>query len=136
MKDRRELLKGLAVGSVWATPVVSSVVLPVHADTSGCGGIEPGCTIIWNESYYQWPGGTGPHQITDYWFRTVDSSSCAGDAPFSEDPIYWYVIASSPDKAESLLKANNINPVNIELTEEQDPRLPEGCNMYSSEFVE
>ena len=35
MKDRRELLKGLAVGSVWATPVVSSVVLPVHAETSG-----------------------------------------------------------------------------------------------------
>ncbi len=35
MKDRRELLKGLAVGSVWATPVVSSVMLPVHAATSG-----------------------------------------------------------------------------------------------------
>ena len=34
MKDRRELLKGLAVGSVWATPVVASVVLPVHATTS------------------------------------------------------------------------------------------------------
>ena len=34
MKDRRELLKGLAVGSVWATPVVSSVVLPVHAETT------------------------------------------------------------------------------------------------------
>ena len=37
MKDRRELLKGLAVGSVWATPVVSGVVLPVHANTSGGG---------------------------------------------------------------------------------------------------
>ena len=35
MKDRRELLKGLAVGSAWATPVVSSVVLPVHAATTG-----------------------------------------------------------------------------------------------------
>ena len=34
MKDRRELLKGLAVGSVWATPVVSSVMLPAHAATS------------------------------------------------------------------------------------------------------
>ena len=34
MKDRRELLKGLAVGSVWATPVVSSVVLPAHANTT------------------------------------------------------------------------------------------------------
>ena len=39
MKDRRELLKGLVVGSVWATPVVSSVVLPVHAETTGCDGL-------------------------------------------------------------------------------------------------
>jgi hypothetical protein len=36
MKDRRNLLKGLAVGSVWATPVVSSVMLPAHAATTGC----------------------------------------------------------------------------------------------------
>lgn len=35
-KNKRDVLKGLAVGSVWATPVVSSVVLPVHAQTSGC----------------------------------------------------------------------------------------------------
>ena len=35
MKDRRKLLKGLAVSSAWATPVVSSVVLPVHARSSG-----------------------------------------------------------------------------------------------------
>ena len=34
MSKRRELLKGLAVGSAWATPVVSSVMLPVHASTS------------------------------------------------------------------------------------------------------
>ena len=34
MKDRRDILKGLAVGPIWATPVVSSVVLPVHAGTT------------------------------------------------------------------------------------------------------
>lgn len=34
MKDRRNLIRGLAVGSVWATPVVSSVVLPVHAEAT------------------------------------------------------------------------------------------------------
>jgi hypothetical protein len=35
-KSRREVLKGIAVGApvVWAKPVVDSVVLPVHADTS------------------------------------------------------------------------------------------------------
>ena len=36
MKDRRNLLKGIAVGSAWSVPVVSSVVLPAHATTS-CG---------------------------------------------------------------------------------------------------
>ena len=34
-KNKRDVLKGLAVGSVWATPVVSSVMLPAHAITSG-----------------------------------------------------------------------------------------------------
>ena len=32
--DRRKALKAFAVGSVWTAPVVSSVVLPVHAATS------------------------------------------------------------------------------------------------------
>jgi hypothetical protein len=37
VKDRRELLKGLAVGSVgsvWSVPVVSSVLLPSHGGAS------------------------------------------------------------------------------------------------------
>jgi hypothetical protein len=50
MKDRRELLKGLAVGSAWATPVVSSVVLPVHAETSGSSGCA-GCYSYEGGSY-------------------------------------------------------------------------------------
>ena len=33
-KDKRDVLKGLAVGSVWSTPVVSSVILPTHAGTT------------------------------------------------------------------------------------------------------
>ena len=35
-KDKRDVLKGLAVGSVWATPAVSSVMLPAHAALSVC----------------------------------------------------------------------------------------------------
>ncbi|MEM7561793.1 MAG: hypothetical protein AAF353_01955 [Pseudomonadota bacterium] len=34
MKDRRALLKDLAVGTAWVAPVISSVVLPVHAQTT------------------------------------------------------------------------------------------------------
>ena len=32
--NKRDVLKSLAVGSVWIAPVCSSVVLPVHAETS------------------------------------------------------------------------------------------------------
>lgn len=31
---RRSLLKGVGVASVWSTPIVSSIVLPAHAQTS------------------------------------------------------------------------------------------------------
>ena len=36
-KTKRDLLKGLAIGTAWSTPIVNSVVLPVHADMT----IEP-----------------------------------------------------------------------------------------------
>ena len=50
MKDRRELLKGLAVGSVWSAPVVSSVALPVHANVSDNGSTPDICSGCINES--------------------------------------------------------------------------------------
>lgn len=33
-ESRRQLLKNVTITSVWATPVVSSVILPAHAQTS------------------------------------------------------------------------------------------------------
>ena len=66
MKDRRELLKGLAVGSVWATPVVSSVVLPVHASTS-CSG---GCFDAGNRGLrLEWDPEAG---LVTFWFDSTD----------------------------------------------------------------
>ena len=44
MKDRRELLKRLAVSTAWATPVVASVVLPVHATSSPSENTKPLCS--------------------------------------------------------------------------------------------
>lgn len=39
MKNRRSALKKIGAGTLWVTPVVNSVVLPVHAQTSvACGG--------------------------------------------------------------------------------------------------
>jgi len=45
-KNRRKLLKGLAIGSAWSAPVVSSVMLPVHAQTSNSGDIAQDGVII------------------------------------------------------------------------------------------
>ena len=44
-KNKRDILKSLAVGAAWSTPVVSSVVLPVHANTSVTEGTYWGLGI-------------------------------------------------------------------------------------------
>ena len=59
MKDRRKILKGIGVGSAWSTPVIHSVVLPAHAQTSDdyrlvIQGFQWGCNPLVNtnaESY-------------------------------------------------------------------------------------
>ena len=48
-KNKRELLKGLAMGSAWATPVVSGVILPAHGSTS-CDGTVTASVILQNSS--------------------------------------------------------------------------------------
>lgn len=69
---RRTLLKGLAVTlpAAWTRPVVESVILPAHAQTSpsGCSA-EAGCynqTIQTPEGEinvsFSWPGGGGPSE--------------------------------------------------------------------------
>lgn len=34
MNNKRKILKGLSVSTVWASPMVASIVLPVHAQTT------------------------------------------------------------------------------------------------------
>ena len=100
-KNKREILKGLAIGSVWATPVVSSVVLPVHASTTGCDGLievsfsfTGGGTVNW-ETYVGIDGAepeafdfggsdvgplevkrTLPEGTTEVWLYGVDVNNC------------------------------------------------------------
>jgi hypothetical protein len=92
MKDRRELLKGLAVGSVWATPVVSSVVLPVHAATSGD---KPSCgskSFDVNETLL------GSVECKDigfvgyYWVEWFDGCPSTNSGPISPEGINALVI--------------------------------------------
>lgn len=117
-QDRRRILKGLAVTlpAVWTAPMVKSVVLPAHAQTSQCAAAA-GC---YNEagaqpfSFY-WPGGVGPHTIVE-----VQGADCSG----SNLGPGILVVASSPQEAASLLSCSPTGPVPT-----VDP-LPEGCNFY------
>ena len=77
MKDRRDLLKRLMVGSAWAAPAVSSVVLPVHAQTTG----EP-CTdicITVSVSSGNTGGGGGGLDFLDSLCNTLGSPSTGCD---------------------------------------------------------
>ena len=87
MKDRRNLLKGIAVGSAWATPVVSSVVLPVHAETSCAGGCfqtsNGGSSVLWDSEL---------SEVTFY----NGSTSCNGS---DTDGPYPAIGGGSPEDA-------------------------------------
>lgn len=75
-KSKRDVLKGLAAGSVWSAPVVSSIVLPAHASTT-MQGAPAGCYTAIPESEdisLSWPGGTGPHCV-----EVRSGLTCTGD---------------------------------------------------------
>ena len=92
-KNKRDVLKGLAVGSVWATPVVTSVVLPVHATTSstscpgGCFqgffGESPGPFLLFDSE-------TGSLSV-----HSSEDSTCSGIGVEIDD----YAIAETCEEA-------------------------------------
>jgi len=112
MKDRRELLKGLAVGSVWAAPVVSSVVLPVHAQSSGsppCDGPAGSCTGNCGQDGV--PFGCPPCYCDDI---CEDFEDCCGDY-FSEcsDGPTVLALTGSTGKSENYYKTHDKNGYRI-----------------------
>ena len=122
-KNKRELLKGLAIGSVWATPVVTSVVLPVHAGTSA--NIPPGCYRLSSESgpdtgiqSIDWEGGIGTNASTTF---TYLSSDCTGNG------LNW--IANTVAVAGSAQDALDAGIICVELSF-SSPDLPSGYNFY------
>ena len=80
MSKRRELLKGLAVGSVWAAPVVSSIVLPVHAQTS-CLLLILSCHI--NDTY------NGEYVSSDQWGDRPHYTNGKGAHLYFYDSDLW-----------------------------------------------
>ena len=126
MKARRNILKGLAVGfpAVWAKPVVESIVLPAHADTSPLPpcSVAAGCYEITSQElageFMYWQGGSGPHATARYPSEQRCIEGGAGDGDTA-------VIARSPEEAQKLTNCT----FTIYLLE-VNVALPEGCNFY------
>ena len=93
--NRRKLLKKMVIGgatiaagkslpSEWTKPVVDSVVLPVHAQTSGVPEVPPvstvGCVdgtteVTWSSSVH---GCAGPEQTWQTYFDTQSTYCSSG----------------------------------------------------------
>lgn len=92
-KSRRIVLKGFAIGApaVWAKPIVDSVVLPAHAQTSCAGGCfqtsNGGSSVLWNSEL---------SEITFY----NGSTSCSGSDTNGPLPV---IIGGIPEDAFAAL---------------------------------
>lgn len=125
-EPRRRLLKGLAVTlpAAWSAPVVESIILPAHAQTSpaGCGAPE-GCYRGTGDAEglsIFWPGGAGPDTATVF-----ESPNCSGDVLGMGDAV----VAESPEAAAEALGCTGENQELLE--NPTDPPPGDGCIFYS-----
>jgi hypothetical protein len=125
-ETRRRLLKGLALTlpAAWSRPIVESVVLPAHAQTSGPGcSADAGCYSLSNvefETSFQWPGGGGAQMA-----EIFNGTEC-GDAG---EGAQWEVVlaaslAEAQDAAGACRRGYTLQAIDTV------PAPPEGCRFY------
>jgi hypothetical protein len=126
---RRKLLKSIAVGSSvfvtgkslpnsWKRPVVDSVILPAHAQTSVPCSAPPGCFDFNGDAFY-WPGGgQGPFNVAVYFAAAACGPSGTPDTTLD------VVIAANSLEASSLFGGG---PVVALVT---TPPAPAGCTFF------
>lgn len=134
ISKRRDLLKAFALGggaltigqtgSTWVSPVVESVMLPAHAQTSGVCSLAAGCYSLEPASYTSWPGGEGPYQNVPGGYT---NSNCSGESTGSFSAL---VIARSVSEAQAAFDAASIPYSAINPTPNQPAELAEGCTVY------
>jgi hypothetical protein len=117
---RRTALKSFALTlpAAWAAPVVRSVVLPAHAQTSACTASE-GCYVFslgQGVASFSWPGGIGPATVKYY----IQVRDCGQLADFGFVDL---LVAASLEDAASKFSCDA-----IELPTLAD--FPSGCTFY------
>lgn len=124
-RSRRRLLKGLALTlpAAWSRPIVESVVLPAHAQTSGPGcSADAGCYSFSTDEFetsFQWPGGGGARTV-----EVFNGANCSGDS----GP--WQVVLAS-SSAEAQEAANACPRGYLLQAIDTVPAPPEGCRFYT-----
>jgi hypothetical protein len=128
-ESRRKLLKGLAVTlpAAWTTPLVESIVLPAHAETSPGDCSAPADCYAFQANLddwsFEWPGGPGPEVVDIY-----EGRECSGE-PIPVDREV--VVAESLEAAQEILTCSFGEVFEIETV----PPLDNGCSFYLCPFL-
>lgn len=125
-RARRRVLQGLVVTlpAAWTRPVVESLILPAHAQTSpGECTAEAGCyegTNLVVEFNFLWPGGGGVFTV-----EVFDDTACEGEEPRLETAI---ALARSAEEAFDLLSCNELEDV---FEVETVPAVAGDCSLFT-----
>ncbi len=106
MKNRRDLLKGITIGSVWVAPVVSSVILPAHATTTNATVIGTNLEIL------QQTNGT-IELYTDSTYATRIFPGQDVGASYAMVIRTNPVLANAELKIETLIDGGTVNTFNV-----------------------
>lgn len=122
-KTRRRVLSGLGLAfpAAWIHPVIETVVLPAHAQTSGCAAPE-GCYTFSVVQSFSWPGGMGPFEVPLF----GSNDSCEGDPTFT----VLVVVAADVAEAAEAFQGFDCPGAAFELPP-TTPAPPAGCSFFS-----
>lgn len=128
INHRRRLLKVVSgtLPAAWFAPVVQSIVLPAHAQSSpiDCSASADCYHVVGQGVSFLWPGGTGPETVPLF-----SGDACEGD------PVVMalVVVAANADDAEEALQCGGEI---FEATPGTDPAATPGCNFFSCTLLD
>jgi len=128
-KNKRNILKGLAIGSVWTTPVISSVILPAHAETSQIvvsDGVYWGLSIAAEGIIFD-PPGSGVHAcievtngVADVTFQGGNNNArrngvvpTDGNRSFTTDVVASVNCQNAPPPVEIFIESISVESITL-----------------------
>lgn len=121
-ESRRQVLKGLGLvlPVAWNRPVIETVVLPVHAQTSSPGCSAPVGCYNYAMGSFTWPGGTGPLTALSFYLGVDD---CQGESGLQGTVVL--VVAANQSEAEEAVGGGTVQELPT------DPAPSPGCSFFA-----